>query len=55
MKGAGVDPHDVKPGAGHDLYKKPNGDIVVKPKGGRGPGDPIGVNIKDILGSRGRR
>jgi RHS repeat-associated protein len=30
-----------------DLYKKPNGDIVVKPKGGKGPGEPTGYNIND--------
>lgn len=31
-----------------DLYKKPNGDIVVKPKGGKGPGEPTGFNMKDL-------
>ncbi len=30
-----------------DLYKKPNGDVVVKPKGGKGPGEPTGYNIND--------
>jgi RHS repeat-associated protein len=30
-----------------DLYKKPNGDVVVKPKGGNGPGEPTGYNIND--------
>jgi RHS repeat-associated protein len=34
-------------GAGkYDLYKKPNGDVVVKPKGGSGPGEPTGYNVK---------
>ncbi len=33
---------------GLDLYKKPNGDIAVKSKGGAGPGEPTGHNIKDI-------
>lgn len=44
----GIDPHKVKEHGDSDLYKKPNGDIVEKPRGGRGPGDPIGVNIKDL-------
>jgi hypothetical protein len=30
-----------------DLYKKPNGDVVVKPKGGKGPGELTGYNIND--------
>ncbi len=47
---AGIDVHELKPGAGYDLYKTPTGEIVVKPKGGAGPGDPTGINIKDIMG-----
>jgi len=36
-------------GAGKlDLYTKPNGDIVIKPKGGKGPGEPTGYNIYDL-------
>ena len=32
----------------YDLYSKPNGDIVVKPKGGRGTGEYTGYNINDL-------
>jgi hypothetical protein len=28
------------------LYKKPNGEVVVKPLSGNGPGEPTGYNIK---------
>lgn len=31
-----------------DLYRKPNGDIVMKPKGGAGPGEPTGYNLRDL-------
>ena len=31
-----------------DLYKTPDGEIVVKPKGGAGPGEPTGYNVKDL-------
>jgi hypothetical protein len=51
LAAAGYHPHDLKPqkkGAHFDLYKTPNGDIVVKPKGGRGEGDPRGININDL-------
>lgn len=37
LQKAGHDPHDLKPkqqGSHFDLYKTPNGEIVVKPKGG---------------------
>ncbi|TVR27556.1 MAG: hypothetical protein EA390_13715 [Balneolaceae bacterium] len=43
--------HDLKGGINaskRDFYKKPNGDIVVKPKNGKGPGEPTGLNIKNI-------
>jgi putative RNase toxin 33 of polymorphic toxin system len=32
----------------YDLYKNRDGDILVKPKDGRGPGDPTGLNINDF-------
>jgi hypothetical protein len=51
LQRAGYDPHDLKPrGAGgrFDLLKDPDGNILVKPKNGRGPGDPTGLNINDI-------
>jgi len=50
LKDAGVDIHDTKSekNAGkRDLYKNKKGDIFVKPKGGKGPGDPTGLNIND--------
>jgi RHS repeat-associated protein len=45
-----IDPHDLKPDpkSRYDLFKKPNGDIVVKLKGGGGPGEPTGYNINDL-------
>jgi RHS repeat-associated protein len=48
LKRAGHDPHDLKEHGNSDLYKRPNGEIVEKPKPGRGQGEPVGVNIKDI-------
>ncbi len=37
-----------KGAGGYDLYIKPNGDIVVKPKGGSGPGEPTGLNTSEL-------
>ncbi len=50
LKAKEVDPHELKEGygPGRDLFKKPNGDIVVKPKDGSGPGEPTGYNINDF-------
>ncbi len=48
LKRAGHDPHDLKEHGNSDLYKRPNGEIVEKPKPGRGQGEPVGVNIKDV-------
>lgn len=51
LKKGGEDIHDLKGGKNaskRDLYKNKNGDIFVKPKGGRGPGDPTGLNINDF-------
>jgi uncharacterized protein RhaS with RHS repeats len=50
LKDAGNDIHELKGGKNaskYDLYKKDNGDIVVKPKGGAGEGDYTGLNIKN--------
>nr|WP_169304331.1 polymorphic toxin type 33 domain-containing protein [Pedobacter frigoris] len=47
----GHDVHDLKGGKSTgkiDLYKKPNGDVVIKPKGGNGPGEPAGINLNDL-------
>jgi len=52
LKEAGIDPHELKPkkmGSRYDLFKTPNGDIVVKPADGSGDGDPTGINIKEIM------
>jgi RHS repeat-associated protein len=47
-----VDVHDLKGGkqtGQSDLYKDKRGNIYVKPKGGAGPGEPTGLNIKDFM------
>ncbi len=33
---------------GVDLYKDKKGNIYIKPKGGSGPGEPTGHNIKNF-------
>jgi RHS repeat-associated protein len=49
LKEAGFDPHELKlVGAGEDLYTDPEGNIYAKPIGGAGPGEPIGINIKNL-------
>jgi hypothetical protein len=48
LKNGGVHPHDLKENARQDLYKDKGGNIVVKPKGGNGPGEPTGLNINDF-------
>ena len=36
-------------GAGNlDLYVEGDGEVVVTPKGGRGPGEPVGANLHDL-------
>jgi RHS repeat-associated protein len=50
MKKQGVDPHDLKPNSKYDIFVDGNGDLVVFPKSGSGPGDPTGYNIRDFLG-----
>ena len=50
LKNAGHDIHELKNmSLEYDLFKKPNGDIVIGPKNGAGPGDPTDINIKDIM------
>jgi hypothetical protein len=50
LEGAGIDIHDVK-GNDHtgviDLYKDNSGNVYIKAKGGKGPGDPTGINLND--------
>ncbi len=53
LKEAGIDVHELKTGGGgkkasrFDLYKNKAGEINVKPKGGKGPGESTGLNIND--------
>ena len=51
LKAKGIDPHDLKEGFGppshSDLYRDPQGNVYVKPKGGAGEGDPTGVNLNE--------
>jgi RHS repeat-associated protein len=47
----GYDVHELKGGkrtGTTDLYKNGDGEILVMPKGGKGPGEPTGINIKDL-------
>jgi len=39
-------------GSGEDLFTKPNGDIVLKPRNGSGPGEPTGWNLRDLRGEQ---
>ena len=47
-KALGEDIHDIKGGTNaskYDLYKRTDGEVVMKPKGGAGPGEPIGFKF----------
>lgn len=48
LKSRGHDPHDVKPEppSRYDLYKDGKGNVYIKPKGGKGPGDPTGIRLQ---------
>lgn len=51
LEKAGWDVHELKGGKNaskYDLYKDRDGNIYVKPKGGRGPGDPTGINVNEL-------
>ncbi|MBF0293181.1 MAG: hypothetical protein HQK86_13600 [Nitrospinae bacterium] len=51
LQEGGLDIHDIKLGDNTgriDLYTNRRGDITIKPKGGKGPGEPTGYNIKDF-------
>jgi hypothetical protein len=37
-----------KGGGKYDLYKDKSGNIIVKPKSGKGPGEYTGINLKDL-------
>ena len=48
LKESGLDPEELKGGkrTGRlDLFKDKDGNIFVKPKGGSGPGEPLGINL----------
>lgn len=50
LQNGGVDVHELKGGKNaskFDLYKNRDGEVFVKPKGGKGPGDATGLNIRD--------
>lgn len=50
LKKGGVDIHEVKGGKNaseRDLYKDRSGNIYVKGKGGKGPGERTGLNLED--------
>ncbi|MFF0541293.1 polymorphic toxin type 33 domain-containing protein [Nocardia thailandica] len=48
LKARGHDPHDIKPEppSRYDLYKDGKGNVYIKPKGGKGPGDPTGIRLR---------
>jgi Bacterial toxin 33 len=51
LKNGGVDVHELRGGKNaskRDLYKDKKGDIYVKRKGGKGAGEPTGLNINDF-------
>jgi hypothetical protein len=51
LKKAGEDPHVLKgkiDASKRDLYKDKDGNIWVKPKGGKGSGEPTGININEL-------
>ena len=53
LKKRGFDIHEIKENNGSskaDLFKGPNGEIMIKPKNGNGSGEPTGININDIMG-----
>lgn len=48
---AGHDVHELKGGKNaskQDLFKDKKGNVYVKPKSGKGPGEPTGINLKDL-------
>ena len=58
LKEAGYDPEQLKKEVlgskakvtQFDLFMDENGDMFVKPKSGKGPGEPLGLNFKKIVG-----
>jgi RHS repeat-associated protein len=55
LEKAGHDVHELKEDLGggkSDLFKRPNGEICVKPKDGKGPGEDLGINLDEIIGKK---
>ena len=51
LKKGGIDIEELKGSKGaskYDLYKDRDGNIYQKPKGGKGNGEPVDLNIKDF-------
>jgi hypothetical protein len=51
LERAGHDAHDLKGGKNasrQDLFKDKSGNVYVKPKNGSGPGEPTGINLRDL-------
>jgi RHS repeat-associated protein len=51
LQNAGHDIHELKGNdnaSKYDLYKDTAGNVYVKPKGGKGPGEETGINVKDL-------
>jgi RHS repeat-associated protein len=49
LEKAGHHPHELKPGRSkEDLYRDREGNVYTKPKGGAGPGEPTGINLKKL-------
>ncbi len=51
LKDSHIDIHDLKGGKNaskYDLFKDRKGNIKIKPKSGKGPGEPTGLNINDF-------
>ena len=51
LEEAGYDVHELKGGKStgqRDLYKNQDGDVIIKGKGGKGPGEPTGINLFDL-------
>lgn len=53
LKDNGIEVHGEKTTGGkgasrYDIYKDQKGNLYTKPKGGQGPGEPMGININDF-------
>ena len=58
LQDAGLDPHELKPaqqGSRYDLFKDSKGNIQVRPKDGSGPGEPTGINVRELPKTGGPR